>query len=784
MRRWILALWFVFGIAGAVQADYDCGTSTVSPWCTCTSVSYAKNGHTVSFTFGSAPGGGDGTYVCGQYANLDAWVVGEGSPQGVNVTAMSPALTTPAEGFMNGYQVNPITAYETHLDGRPKHNGTTVTNSLPFTYLTGSGAASLMKAKSNASVLPCNTVNGCASPMLEMAAIVTFVPSVPDSNGDGTTADEFRPSHALAATSKPGPFRVDSGFSTRLDRFPAISKTGVAARATINWTLAQVADNRRFPIWWSGQRDIVSIGWGTPRQSLTPVGDCDGPIDYWNCRPQSWGPSELRVLLDDFNKAIPAGSDSRNAIISMVQRGIDIYAMGLTGADFRNPYPNLGQTNGIALFPEGVLAAYLLNNTSMRAYFAGTGGPFPGTRLTNEGPFTETDWAYIGVGGVGFFGMRRDDREQCGFGSKRATNFNFDSFCSLCGEPAVSGDICYGRRWMNAAPYQFSMIALIAKNDSRISQIFNQATALKVITSTHASTPGRGYGTTHTQGLWCGVGQWDNNSGGICDSVVTYKSNFGNAVIAQAVSEGKWPDLDNLDPPLPDDAGTPPQCNDGVDNDGDGKTDYPTDPGCVSILDNDETDPPPPPPPPPVTQCNDGVDNDGDGLIDLADPGCVDANDDSESNLTPGAVLLGEATLSGEAKLGVTDSLVGNDADGDGIIDANDKCLNIFDFWTAFELWNGDRDSDGFGDICDPDFDNNNAVGISDLAILRSCFGVTDFVTRPECSRCDTDSNGAIGVTDLAIFRQYFGKAPGPSCCGTTGGGSSFAPGGGTGTIP
>jgi hypothetical protein len=33
------------------------------------------------------------------------------------------------------------------------------------------------------------------------------------------------------------------------------------------------------------------------------------------------------------------------------------------------------------------------------------------------------------------------------------------------------------------------------------------------------------------------------------------------------------------------------QCSDGLDNDGDGKIDYPSDPGCTSSTDNDETDP-------------------------------------------------------------------------------------------------------------------------------------------------------------------------------------------------
>lgn len=38
------------------------------------------------------------------------------------------------------------------------------------------------------------------------------------------------------------------------------------------------------------------------------------------------------------------------------------------------------------------------------------------------------------------------------------------------------------------------------------------------------------------------------------------------------------------------------QCEDGVDNDSDGKTDYPADPGCSGATDNDETDPITPPP--------------------------------------------------------------------------------------------------------------------------------------------------------------------------------------------
>ena len=66
-------------------------------------------------------------------------------------------------------------------------------------------------------------------------------------------------------------------------------------------------------------------------------------------------------------------------------------------------------------------------------------------------------------------------------------------------------------------------------------------------------------------------------------------------------------------------------CIDGVDNDGDGKTDYPEEPGCESPDDGDETDPTTAP------VCSDGADNDGDGVIDWpADDGCVSAADTAE----------------------------------------------------------------------------------------------------------------------------------------------------------
>jgi len=66
-------------------------------------------------------------------------------------------------------------------------------------------------------------------------------------------------------------------------------------------------------------------------------------------------------------------------------------------------------------------------------------------------------------------------------------------------------------------------------------------------------------------------------------------------------------------------------CRNGLDDDGDGRVDYPSDPGCTQPLDRDEADPDP------LPACADDQDNDGDGLVDYPlDIGCASASDPDE----------------------------------------------------------------------------------------------------------------------------------------------------------
>lgn len=68
-------------------------------------------------------------------------------------------------------------------------------------------------------------------------------------------------------------------------------------------------------------------------------------------------------------------------------------------------------------------------------------------------------------------------------------------------------------------------------------------------------------------------------------------------------------------------------CEDGVDNDGDTRIDFPSDPGCTSPKDDDEWDEKKKP----IPACRDTRDNDKDGLVDHpADCGCNGPHDTSE----------------------------------------------------------------------------------------------------------------------------------------------------------
>lgn len=156
----------------------------------------------------------------------------------------------------------------------------------------------------------------------------------------------------------------------------------------------------------------------------------------------------------------------------------------------------------------------------------------------------------------------------------------------------------------------------------------------------------------------------------------------------------------------------PPQCNDGKDNDGDGQTDFPADPGCTGTEDNDETDPPPP-------ACSDGIDNDGDQMVDHPfDPGCASPEDTDESN----------------APVAVCNDGIDNDQDGKTDFPEDEGC------WSP-----GDTGEDHVP-ACRDGFDNDTD-GSVDFPADVGCAGPDDEseAINPQCNdQTDNDGDGLI----------------------------------------
>jgi len=95
-------------------------------------------------------------------------------------------------------------------------------------------------------------------------------------------------------------------------------------------------------------------------------------------------------------------------------------------------------------------------------------------------------------------------------------------------------------------------------------------------------------------------------------------------------------------------------CMDGSDNDGDGYTDYPADPGCSSRNDDSELNP--------AVECDDGDDNDGDGDTDYNDGGCTGPTDNDETDCGDSVCEGGEVCDVCVADCGLCDSC--SDTDG------------------------------------------------------------------------------------------------------------------------
>lgn len=132
-------------------------------------------------------------------------------------------------------------------------------------------------------------------------------------------------------------------------------------------------------------------------------------------------------------------------------------------------------------------------------------------------------------------------------------------------------------------------------------------------------------------------------------------------------------------------------------------------------------------------ECANEVDDDGDDLVDWPDDsGCSSELDVSEFP----------------------------DQDDDGVDDSLDDCL------TLANPGQQDADQDGYGNLCDADFNDNGIVGANDVAAIAARAGFPAAGNE----EFDLDSSGAVGANDVARAASASGLAPGPSglaCAGT-----------------
>ncbi|MCU7923956.1 MAG: aryl-sulfate sulfotransferase [Candidatus Thiodiazotropha sp. (ex Dulcina madagascariensis)] len=105
------------------------------------------------------------------------------------------------------------------------------------------------------------------------------------------------------------------------------------------------------------------------------------------------------------------------------------------------------------------------------------------------------------------------------------------------------------------------------------------------------------------------------------------------------------------------------------------------------------------------------------------------------------------------------------DTDKDGVPDYQDNCVLqangplILDSGGNTQL---DTDSDGFGNLCDADLNNDGMTNSLDLGLFKLAFFTND--TQPDFEpNADLNGDGVVNSLDLGIVKTLFSQPPGPS---------------------
>jgi len=117
--------------------------------------------------------------------------------------------------------------------------------------------------------------------------------------------------------------------------------------------------------------------------------------------------------------------------------------------------------------------------------------------------------------------------------------------------------------------------------------------------------------------------------------------------------------------------------------------------------------------------------------------------------------ILAALLLALPAFAGTVDPCTGPDTDLDGTVDMCDNCSAQAN---ASQL---DGDQDGYGDVCDCDFNNSNFCDGGDFLLFGAVFSTA---VPPTNCQFDMAPTGFVDGGDFLVFGAAFSTAPGPSC--------------------
>lgn len=115
------------------------------------------------------------------------------------------------------------------------------------------------------------------------------------------------------------------------------------------------------------------------------------------------------------------------------------------------------------------------------------------------------------------------------------------------------------------------------------------------------------------------------------------------------------------------------------------------------------------------------------GNLPITGKAAVTYTYDSSGRLTTVSYANGKSLLYGyDANSNILSETLATDSDGDGIFNSTDNCPNVANAGQA------DFDSDGIGDVCDPDDDNDGIPDAYETAHNLNPFDASDALLDPD----------------------------------------------------